>query len=32
MILNKEIASNNQVYQLSIFPREIKNLNEFFIV
>ena len=24
------IASNNQVYQLSIFPREIKNLNEFF--
>ena len=26
----KIIASNNQVYQLSIFPREIKNLNEFF--
>src|SRR6056300_330590 len=24
------IASNNQVYQLSIFPHEIKNLNEFF--
>ena len=24
------IASNNQVYQLSIFPKEIKNLNEFF--
>ena len=24
------IASNNQVYKLSIFPKEIKNLNEFF--
>ena len=24
------IASNNQVYQISIFPKEIKNLNEFF--
>jgi len=27
---NKIIASNNQVYLLSIFPNEIKNLNEFF--
>ena len=27
---NRIIASNNQVYQLSIFPNEIKNLNEFF--
>lgn len=27
---NKIIASNNQVYLLSIFPSEIKNLNEFF--
>ncbi|MEK9680966.1 MAG: penicillin-binding protein 2 [Pelagibacteraceae bacterium] len=26
----KVIASNNQVYQISIFPNEIKNLNEFF--
>ena len=26
---NKIIASNNQVYLLSIFPNEIKNLNEF---
>ena len=27
---NRIIASNNQVYLLSIFPSEIKNLNEFF--
>ena len=27
---NRIIASNNQVYLLSIFPNEIKNLNEFF--
>ena len=27
---NRVIASNNQVYLLSIFPSEIKNLNEFF--
>ncbi len=27
---NRIIASNNQVYQISIFPKEIKNLNEFF--
>jgi penicillin-binding protein 2 len=27
---NRIIASNNQVYLLSIFPGEIKNLNEFF--
>ncbi|MBL61052.1 MAG: penicillin-binding protein 2 [Candidatus Pelagibacter sp.] len=27
---NRVIASNNQIYQLSIFPNEIKNLNEFF--
>ena len=26
----KVLASNNQVYQLEIFPREIKNLDEFF--
>ena len=24
------LAQNNQIYQLSIFPKEIKNLNEFF--
>ena len=27
---NRVLAQNNQIYQLSIYPYEIKNLNEFF--
>ena len=27
---NRVLAQNNQIYQLSIYPNEIKNLNEFF--
>ena len=27
---NRILAQNNQIYQLSIYPHEIKNLNEFF--
>ena len=27
---NNVLAQNNQIYQLSIYPNEIKNLNEFF--